>query len=235
MPDQSLFTVTDTSAMSALAKYAAKEELRGKGMMDTARKVFRFLASFALAKIPNGDPKKIRDSLTRITMYSSIATRRTYNTSRSIRTRRNKTSDALRGSLAAKVVWTMNYLGARDVKGPAFYRLVRKFVNSRAFAARLHRAGMSPAMAGTKATVRGGKLPRFKHMPGSYNEVLADDMAKILAENWASAHGPHAKGIVGLASFAFDAALPEVDRLLAGYLQKDMVKAAAAAGFDVTA
>jgi hypothetical protein len=41
--EKGLFMITDTSAMHALAKYAARESLRGKGLMDTARKVSRFL------------------------------------------------------------------------------------------------------------------------------------------------------------------------------------------------
>jgi hypothetical protein len=226
--------ITDTSAMHALAKYAARESLRGKGLMDTARKVFRFLVSFALAKIPNGDPRRIRAQLMQITMYSSLASRRSYNLSQSIRTKRNKTSDAHRGTLAAKLVFLLNYAGARAAKGPAFYRIVRKFVSARSYSARIHDAGLYPALAGTKAPTK-GKLPRYRHTPGSYDERLTEDVATILAENWASAHGPNAKGIIGLAGFAFDAALPEVDRLLTRYLTQDIEKAAKAAGFKVPA
>jgi hypothetical protein len=49
------------------------------------------------------------------------------------------------------------------------------------------------------------------------------------------AHCPKAKGIIGLAGFAFDTALPEVDRLLTSCLHKEMVNNAAAAGFNVGA
>lgn len=238
MRNEGLFLITDTSAIHALAKYAAQEALRGKGLMDTARKIFAFLVSFALAKIPNGDPKKIRAQLMQIvTAYTRISAASAGVTSniRSRKVRRNRTADALRGTLAAKLVWLLNYAGARAAKGPAFYKLVRKFVSGRIYSARLHRAGLLPALSGTKAPVKGGKLPKFKHTPGSYAESLTEDVATILCENWASAHGPNSKGIIGLAGFAFDTALPEVDRLLTSYLQKEIEKNARAAGFQVPA
>lgn len=240
---EGLYIITDTSAIHALAKYAAQESLRGKGLMETARKVFAFLVSFALAKIPNGDPKKIRAQLMQVTTaYSRVRAASVGVTSnlRSRKVRRNRTADALRGTLAAKLVYLLNYAGARAVKGTGFYKLVRKFVSGRVRAARLHRAGLSPAIAGVqqgrvgRVTTKGGALPKFRHTPGSYAESLTADVASILAENWASAHGPGAEGIVGLAGFAFDAALPEVDRLLTGYLQKDIVQNARKAGFAVT-
>jgi len=235
---EGLFLITDTSIIASLAKYAAAEAVRGKGMLETARKVFRFLVSFALAKIPNGDPKKIRANLLQIvTAYTRVraASVGVSSSLRTRRTRRNATADALRGTLAAKLVWILNYLAARDAKGAAFYRIVRKFVNARAYSARLHRAGLYPALEGTKARVTGGKLPKYRHTPGSFAEGLTDDVATILTENWASAHGPNAKGIAGLASFAFDTALPEVDALLTRYLRENMARAAKAAGFQVPA
>lgn len=235
MAKDGLFQITDTSAIHSLAKYAAKEALRGKGMMESARKVFAFLVSFALAKIPNGDPKKIRAQLLQVV----VASRRLsawQGASSSLRTRRvRRAADELRGTLAAKLVWLLNYAGARAAKGPAFYKLVRKFVSGRIYSARLHRAGLLPALSGTKARAKGGRLPKFRHTPGSYAEALTKDVATILAENWASAHGPNSKGIIGLAGYAFDTALPEVDRLLTSYLLKDIEKAAREAGFQVPA
>lgn len=232
-----LFLITDTSGIHALAKYAAQESLRGKGLLDSARKIFAFLVSFALAKIPNGDPRKIRAQLMQVTTaYTRLSAASAGVTSnlRSRKVRRQRTADALRGTLAAKLVWLLNYAGARAAQGPAFYKLVRKFVSGRVHSARLHRAGLMPALAGSQARSKGGKLPAFRHTPGSYAESLTEDVATILCENWASAHGPHAKGIVGLAGAAFDTALPEVDRLLTSYLQKEIVKNAAAAGFNVS-
>jgi hypothetical protein len=237
---EGLFIITDTRGIHALAKYAAKEALRGKGMLETARKVFRFLVSFALNKIPNGDPKRIRAQLQQhVRRYSNLRAGMagvSVNL-RTRKTRRDKVADALRGTLAAKVVGLLNYSGARHVQSAEFYRIVRKFINRRAYSARLHRAGLTPALAGTAkaggSVKTGGGLPKYYHTPGSYAESLNDDVANILAENWASAHGPNAKGIIGLAGFAFDAALPEVDRLLTKYLTQDMQKAARAAGFEV--
>ena len=225
MAEQGLFIITDASALPALSAYAAKEAFRGKAMMETARKVFAFLVSFAMAKIPNGDPQKIRLQLTAIVArYTRLSSRK----------RKSKLVDSLRGTLAAKLVRVLNYLGARAAKGAAFYRLVRRFINARAFSARLHRAGLYPALAGSKArgVDTGGRLPKYRHMPGSYTEDTAAAAADILAENWASAHGPRAAGIVGLAGFAFAQAMPEVDALLTKYLLEDMAKAAASSGLS---
>lgn len=236
---EGLFIITDTSGIHSLAKYAAKEALRGKGLLESARKIFRFLVSFALAKIPNGDPRKIRANLQRIVRsyfnlragYAGVSTNR-----RTRKTRRDRVADNLRGTLAAKIVGMLNYAGARHVQSAEFYRIVRKFISRRAYSARLHRAGLTPALAGTAkaggSVKTGGSLPKYMHTPGSYAEGLTNDVATILAENWASAHGPDAKGIVGLAGFAFDTALPEVDKLLTSYLLKEMVKTAEAAGMQ---
>lgn len=242
MADQGLFIITDTSAIHALAKYAAKEALRGKGLLETARKIFRFLVSFALAKIPNGDPRKIRANLQRLVRsysnlragYTGVSVNR-----RTRKTRRDRVADALRGSLAAKIVGLLNYSGARHVQSAEFYRIVRKFIARRAYSARLHRSGLTPALAGTAraggSVKTGGSLPKYYHTPGSYAESLTEDVATILCENWASAHGPNAKGIIGLAGYAFDQSLPEVDRLLTSYLQKESEQNARAAGFQVPA
>ena len=242
MSQQGLFRITDTSAVFALAKYAAKEALRGKGLMDSARKIFRFLVSFALAKIPNGDPRKIREQLTKHVRnysnlragYAGVSANR-----RSRKIRRDRVADALRGTMAAKIVGVLNYAGARHVQSAEFYRIVRRFISRRAYSARLHRAGLSPALAGTAkaggSVKTGGALPKYYHTPGSYAESLTEDVATILAENWASSHGPDAKGIVGLAGYAFDQALPEVDALLSRYLQQEIERQARAAGFKVPA
>lgn len=233
MSSTPLFLITDTSVIASLHKYAAMQSLRGKGLMETARRVFAFLVSFALAKIPAGDPQKIRAHLMQIVVQSRRLSAWT-GASSSLRTRRaRRAADELRGTLAARLVRVLNYLGGRHVRGPAFYKLVRKFIAGRIYSARLHRAGLLPALSRSKAR-SAGRLPKFRHTPGSYDESLSNEVVTILAENWASAHGPNAKGIVGLAGFAFDQALPEVDRLLASYLRKEMEKTAAAAGFRVT-
>lgn len=123
MEEEGLFYISDASAITALGQFAAKEAIRGKGMLDTARKVFRFLVSFALKKIPDGDPRKIRSQLmTVITTYSRLRAA-SIGVSSSLRTRktnRSRTADALRSTLAAKLVYILNYLGARHVHGAEF-------------------------------------------------------------------------------------------------------------------
>lgn len=234
-----LFLITDTSAMRSLDAYAASEALRGKGLAEIARKVFQFIVSFALGdvpgggqkKIPAGDKVKIRANLMRIVVQSRrLAAWR--GASSSLRTRRvRRAGDELRGTLAAQLVRVLNYAGARTLRGPAFYRAVRRFVSGRVYAANLHRAGLLPALMGTKGR-SGTRMPRFQNPPGDYRERLTEDVAQILAENWASAHGPRAKGIIGLAGYAFDMSLDEADRLLTGYLLDRMRRAAVPLGLS---
>lgn len=229
-----LFTVTDMSAIPALQRYAVAQGLRGKDIIETVRKVVRYWVSFALHKIPKGDPKKIRDSLTQIvTTYSKVNTRNVRSATR--------VANRWRGTLAAKLVFLLDYQGARaaagfgDIEGN--YRRATLFTNRRSYAAGLMRSGLREAVMRLHnvAGANPGRLPKFKNQPGSYDEKFTESVTTIIVENWARAAGARSKSIAQLRGDAFSSALPEVERMIADFLAQDMKKAAQKEGFQVAA
>jgi hypothetical protein len=133
----------------------------------------------------------------------------------------------------------LNYKGARRMERNEFYRTVGKWVRGRVLGARIHRAGMAPALDATAdaGRVKGDRrrLPRYRRQPGSYEQRLKADTADILVENFASAFGARAKGIVGIAPEAFNSSAAEVDRLLAIYAERNLREAARSAGYTARA
>lgn len=226
-----LLRVKDVSALDALRRYATAQGLRGKDIIDVVRKAMKYWVSFSIAKIPKGDPQKIRAHLTQIvSTYSKLSARNARNA--------NRTSDKWRGTLAVQLVFKLNWQDARlagafgDIEGS--YRKAALFTSRRVFAAGLHRSGLREAVLKLRAGSGAGRLPKFKNQPGAYAEKLADNVTSILVESWAKAAGSHAKDPTQLYPNAFTQALPEVERLIAGFLEKDMKTAAAKQGFTVS-
>jgi len=220
---------TDLSASKALMEYAGLEALRGKTMLDTMKKIMGFWVDFATKKIKKGNPDKIYADMQEIvTNYSRLSSRR------------GKTADAWRGTYAAMLVAMLNWQGARNLKGAAFYAKARMFANRRRLAANLHRSGMRPAMMALRQRMSGigkaaeiGKLPNFKTAPGGYIDSVKASVVDILVENWARAGSPKSVGITGLAPNAFGEALVQVEALLADYFKKDIMEGARRVGLTV--
>ena len=226
----SLFTVTDMSAVDALRRYAVAQGLRGKDLAETLRKAMKFVVSFSISKIPKGDPAKIRANLTRIvSTYSKLETRNVRSKARA--------SNQWRGTLAAKLVFILDWQNARldaafgDIE--AAYKKAGLFTQRRTFAAGLHRSGLREAAFRLRATSGAGRLPKFKDQPGRYDEQLAEDVSSILVETWARAAGKDSKDPTQFYPDVFERVMPEVDQLLAGFLEKDMQRAAVKEGFTV--
>lgn len=219
--------IVDASAVSAFEKYAQAQGLRGKDLNAVLRKVMKYVVSFSIAKIPKGDSKKIRQELTTVVSnYSKLDTRNVRSGGRA--------ANKWRGTLAAKLVAMLDWKGARaagalgDYEG--FYSAVSRFTARRASAANLHRAGLREAAMKLRASTQ-GRLPQFKKSPGDYREVITDAITSIIVENWAASAG--GDGIVKLAGNVFDIAFVEAEKMIAGFLQKDMEKAAQKVGLTV--
>jgi hypothetical protein len=226
-----LFVVTDTSAVDALRRYAVAQGLRGKDLIDTLRKAMKFVVSFSLAKIPKGDPAKIRAHLTQIvSTYSKLE-------SRNVRSKA-RAANQWRGTLAVKIIFKLNWQNVRLDAGfgdiEAAYKKAALFTKNRVFAAGLHRSGLREAVLRLRAGAGAGRLPKFKDQPGRYDEQLTENVTSILVENWARAAGKNAKDPTQLYPDVFERALPEVETLLLGFLEKDMKTAALKEGFAVT-
>lgn len=224
-----------SGGLEAFDRWAIARGLRGKDIFDTAAKVMRYWVSFALAKVPRGDAARIHAGLMQTARNYVAATRQSRTRSKA------KVSNTYRGTVAAAIVAALDYKGARTARGAGFYRIVGQFDRARQFSANHHRAGFLPAFSVLPA---GGaqpvdsRGPRYASPAGSIEHHLTDDLASILVENFASQSGDHPfrtrpAGIAGLAEHAFDDALQEVFAMIAGFLRRDMEKAAASAGFTV--
>lgn len=235
---QPLVKIIDLNLIQAFDEWAVQRGMRGRDIADTIAKVMKYWVSFAMSKVPQGNAAKIRSQLqTLIVSYS-----------RAKRGVKSRMADRYRGTLAAAIVMILNYKGARDLaraRDPLFYSKVNQFVNSRAYSANHHRSGFLPAInvlgrgkgAAAGATVKDAintRVPKYKHPPGYVAHKFTDDLASILVENFASAAGPHAAGITGLAGGAFDAGLAEVIKMIGEFLSNDLRAAAQKAGFAVT-
>jgi hypothetical protein len=237
-----MLKIVDSSAISNLSVFGASRQISGRHFHQTARYAMRLWVSFALNKIAAADPAKIRTSLSKVvTAYTVVRTAAVGSRTnlKSRKTSRVKAADQWRGTLAAKIVGMLNYKGARRMDRSQFYRTVGKWVRGRVFGARIHRAGMGPAMDATAdaGRVKGDRrrLPRYRRQPGSYEQRLKADTADILVENFASAFGPRAKGIAGIAPEAFSSSAAEVDRLLGIYAERNLREAARSAGYTARA
>lgn len=216
--------VADLSASVALRQYAGMQQLRGKSITDTMRKVMRYWVSFAIAKIKPGDAEKInREMQNIVTNYSRLGRRR------------SKAADAWKGTYAAMLVAVLNWRGARKMKGAGFYSRARMFASRRVFSANLHKAGMRPAMMRLRANINAaGKLPNYgKEPPGGFEQKTLDRVAEILVENWAKAGSKRSVGIAALHGDAFNAALPEVEAMLTEFFAKDITEVAEKLGLTV--
>jgi len=225
-----LFTITDTSALTALPRYAVAQGLRGKDLMQTVRKVMKFFVSYGVAKNPKGDPEKIRANLTRIV--------RTHEKLGSLNVRgKNRVSNQWRGTMAARVIFKLDWQGARvdagfgDIEG--YYRKAALFYNRRRFASGFHRSGFREAIMRLRAGSGVGRLPKFQRQPGLYDEQLSENLTSILAESWARGAGKDAKDPTQFYPDVFELAMPEVDRKFGEFLEQDMQAAAVREGFTV--
>ena len=221
-------TLTELTAIDAFRQWGIQRELRGKGIQDTAKKVMKYWVTNAFQLIPKGDRNAIRARLMEIvTTYTQLPANTAAPTTKKAQ-RLAARANMYRGTAAARIVATLKLKGARAPSTAAFYALVAKYVNASVFSANLHRAGLLPARKALSIPNTGGPPPKIPNAPGSYDEYLAEDIASIMVENWATSRG--GDGITYLAGSAFDIALTETARRIAEFVQADVLKTAARIG-----
>ena len=222
------------SIVPALEAWAAFASTRGKTIEDTLRKAMRFAVDFAIAKTPKGNRERIKADLMRVV-------REYKGTGKNLK---SQTAEKYRGTLAAAIVWRLNYRQAQTLavnRSPAFYSTVAKFVSGRAYATNLHAAGWKPAQRALHASTGGVRLPGFRnHPPGSVPQMrFTDTLAEIIVENWASAspipERPAPLGAAGVLGDKLNDILPDLERLFTRFLAEDMLRAATRAGFHTAA
>lgn len=206
---ESALIITDRSLSAAIGAWAEDRSARGKDFQDSLRKVMKAWVFAAYDLVKPGDKAKIqRDLMKIITGYSRIKPGK--------RHRASKAADEMRGTLAARLVWLLDWKGARGAKAGAFYRLAKKFLNARVFSANIHRAGFFATFDLVHGRPAGTSGPRYKKSPvGDSSESVLDDAAEIISENFASAH--NGIGITGLAGSAFESTLPNVIKIFRRY------------------
>ena len=222
------FRIVDFSASDAFLRYSRAEALRGKGLAETMKKAMRFWVDFATAKIPAGNADKITADLKKVVAsYTRMSSRR------------GKAADAWRGTYAARIVSMIDWQGARNLRGAAFYAKVRQFAARRRFAANFHRSGMRPAFLALRGKIaKFGKLPQFQNQPGQYKDAVSESVVDILVENWAKAGGPRSSGITGTINGkntgrAFEDSLVQVEALFENFMMQDVRRAAERSGLTV--
>lgn len=224
MPAPSVIQFRDLSAEPALKLYAQQRARRGKDRADTLRKIMREWVFLAYDLVPPGDKVKIRNYL--------MSSTRAYAKQQSSRfnPRTAKVRNEMRGTMALAIVRKFDYKGAASLSGTALAKVAKAFVRARVFSSNLHRAGFFPAFDALHGRPAGTSGPRYKkHPPGGISEELADNVASILVENWASSKD--GDGISGIAGSCFAATLPKVVEKFAAYALKDELADARKYGF----
>jgi len=231
---EAAITVTDVSALTSLQSWVQQRALRGKSLEDSLQKIMRYWVEAALNNIPKGDRQKIETYLkTQVAASSSLASAAARGPAATTKSgqRAAARANALRGTIAARIVAALNIYQARHLKAAAFYAAVNKWISRRIFSANLHRAGLLPARRLLRLSDNAGRMPRLTNIPGSITSTFTDDLAQIAVENWASSHG--GDGIAALAPNAFEAALTQTDNRIAGWMQEKLEASARAAGLEV--
>lgn len=230
------FLNVELGAVPALETWARLATFRGKSLQEALRKAGRFAVDFAIAKVPKGDRAKIEASLKALARDYRVSSRARKGKART------KAAETWRGTVAAKMVWVLNYKQARTnalARHPSFYTIVAQFHNGRQYAKNLHKAGFKPAQRELRASSAGERLPSYRKelqgAPGSITQDYRDDVAEILIENFASAAQvpgqPAPVGVAGLIK-DLDAVLPELGVLFERFTAEDLMRMAKVAGFE---
>lgn len=250
MADTTLNIGQDTlgPAFAAWAEY--QQMVRGKSLIRVVQDAMQYLISFAMAEIEAQKPSSPA-ALESALMLSYDASRVT--TGRRARLRGNAAGNKYRNTIAARIVFMLNYKDARlkaafgDDAGA--YSAVASFVGARKYSVRHHKvSGFLPALihlARRKRGYRGANVgllekgPRYRHAPGMIAESVSANLAEILVSAWPSAAQrpgrPAPLGLAGLVPDALTARLPQVQALFLRFCQEDglLTAAAARAGFKV--
>ncbi len=247
MPDVTLEISSDTLGPAFQAWAAYQTEVRGKALMEVVQRAMQYLVSFAMREIEEKKPGNAA-LVERQLMALSHDTNRVSNSARA-RLRGGKTGSKYRNTMAARIVFMLNYRGARlkaafgDDAGA--YNDVATFVKARRYSVRHHKvSGFLPALAALASTGRGRRAPimdrggpRYKNAPGAISQTLTAHMAEILVEAWPSAAQrpgrPAPLGLSRLVPGAFTDKLDDLQTLFLRFAMEDglLTMAAERAGF----
>jgi hypothetical protein len=225
-----------------------QQRVRGKSLSQIIRTVMRYWVSFAMAEIATkapGDGAKIAAEL----MRGSRVGWRTRNKERTKKRGSSSMANRYRDTIAARLVFFMNYKNARlkaafgDDAGA--YGAVSDFVKARRYSAKHHKvSGFVPAMIEfakeRSGNIRNAGGPRYKNSPGSYAQTINGNLAEAVVAAWPKAAQrpgrPAPLGLARLAPNAFEVKQADLRALFLGFVVKDglHLAGAKAAGFKVS-
>lgn len=247
-PPQPLVKILDVSLSQALEAYALDQVAHGRDIVRVMQRVMAYWMSLAVQEIPRPEREKLAAYL--YTVTSRGKSRRPSSVSRlkpaagPRQLKAAQSQDALRNTVAARIVASLNYYGARRLRrqGQAaqFYRLIQQFIRRRTGSAGLLRSGFIPGFRALKKNASssdGVKPPPLGAAPGSIRESYTDTAATILVENWAAQRQDGRRrvlGVAGLAPDAFTNAIPNLESLYRDLLLANMRERAAKAGFQTS-
>ncbi len=212
MPESAI-VITDRSLSTAIGAWADARAERGKGYADSLRKVMKTWVFAAYDFLNAAHPPNKAG----ITAYLMQQTRKVSPGDKKFTRRGAKNSLEMTGTVAAAIIWKLNWKNARSAKNTAaFYQLAKKFMRAREFSSGIHRAGFFATFDLVHGRPGGSSGPRYGKFPvGNATENLLDDAAEIISENFASAK--NGIGITGLAGSAFESTLPGVIEIYRRY------------------
>lgn len=246
MPDVTFEISSDTLGPAFRAWAAYQVEVRGKDLLQVVQRAMQYLVSFAMAEIEAkhpGSAAKVEQQL----MAMSHDTNRV-STSARARKRGGAAGSKYRNTMAARIVFMLNYRGARlkaafgDDAGA--YSDVATFMKARRYSVKHHKvSGFIPALTALASTGRGRRAPidrggpRYRNAPGAISQKLTADLAEILVEAWPSAARrpgrPEPLGLARLVPGAFADKLADLQDLFLRFAAEDglLTLAAERAGF----
>jgi hypothetical protein len=226
-----------------------QQRVRGKSLSQIVKTVMRYWVSFAMAEIDAkapGNGAKIAAEL----MRASRVGWRTRNLTRTKKRGSTSLANRYRDTIAARIVFFMNYDGARLKAGfgddAGAYASVAKFVKARRYSAKHHKtSGFVPALIEfakeRSGTIRNTSGPKYKNSPGSYAQMINGNAAEAVVSAWPKAAQrpgrPAPLGLARLVPGAFEVKQNDLSALFLGFVVKDglLWGGAKAAGFKVQA
>ena len=221
---ESAVKITEMSLLNTLQRYAYLRSQRGRTLASTLRKVMREWVhqayDFTMSAAKPNKAKIHGDMMRIITTYKKAGTRK------------SKAADEMRGTLAARLIWLLDWRGARGLKGTAYYRHARKFREARKFSSGIHIAGFFPSFDLVHGRPAGQSGPRYRKAPlGKIEEKMLNQAAEIISENWASAKD--GIGMQGLAGGAFASTAAAVEAKFKAFVIQDEKELAQKTGVPI--
>lgn len=204
---------------------------------DLAKAINRIMSqwvSYAMAKIPKADKMRIKSRL------MAPATKAKFQvglkkTTKSGKESQGKRYQELKNSLAAYIVWSINWRtraypgGVRSLPAAQFYAAVGKFAGARQFSAGYIRSSLRPALNTFRARAgQSERLPKYSRGEVGSAKAASPTEPILLAE----VEG-YVEAILDVAPNAFADSLPEIEATVEKWIADNLAERAQREGLTV--